>query len=93
MEKVSKILEMINDLKVEDKIELLDYLYERYYNVNKIGKNFNVKSNNNRLELAHINARLEHLEEQVKQKKIIFHLLSITFPKLMGVWTEYNLYC
>lgn len=69
MEKVSKILEIINDLKVEDKIELLNNLYERYYNVNKIGKNFNVKNNNDRLEFAHIIARLEHLEEQIKQLK------------------------
>lgn len=69
MEKVSKILEMINDLKVEDKIELLNNLYERYYNVNKIGKNFNSKNNNDRLEFAHINARLEDVEKQIEQLK------------------------
>lgn len=67
MEKVSKIIEMINDLKVEEKIELLNNLYERYYNINKIGKNFNAKINNDRLEFAHINARLEDLEEQIEQ--------------------------
>lgn len=69
MSEVEKILELINDLKVEDKIELLNNLYERYYNVNKIGKNFNSKSNNDRLEFAHINARLEDLEEQIEQLK------------------------